>query len=142
MDYRINNEAVIACVIAQVVKRGPYDIPFTIGIVNLLMQESSRNKALEIPGNNAKELKMLFGQLNGDLLGVIMNSMTMLIEGGCLKRQNEKLELTASGNELCQDMNNRKSDMLANIMNDVDVVLFKYDSIDLSSLYQQFWIAL
>ena len=132
----------MACVIAQVAKRGAYDIPFTIGIVNLLMQERSRKKALEIPSNNVKELKMLFGQLNGDLLGVIMNSMTMLIEGGCVKRQDGKIMLTATGNELCQDINNGDSKMLKAIINELDLILFKYDSIDLSSLYQQFWIAL
>lgn len=142
MDYRINNEAIIACVITQVAKRGPYDIPFTIGIVNLLMQERTRKKALDIPGINVKELKMLFGQLDGGLLGAIMNSATMLLEGGCLRRQGKKLVLTATGNELCQDINNCDSKMLKAIVNDLDLVLFKYDSIDLSSLYQQFWIAL
>lgn len=142
MDYRINNEAIIACVIAQVAKRGPFDIPFTIGIVNLLMQERTRKKALAIPGNNVKELKVLFGQLDGGLLGAIMNSATMLLEGGCLKRQDEKLVLTATGNELCQDINNCESKMLKAIIDDLDLIQFKYDSIDLSSLYQQFWIAL
>lgn len=71
-----------------------------------------------------------------------MNSATMLLEGGCLRRQGKKLVLTATGNELCQDINNCDSKMLKAIVNDLDLVLFKYDSIDLSSLYQQFWIAL
>lgn len=141
MDYRINNEAIVACVIAQVVQRGPYDVPFVTGIVNVLMMDSLRKKALAIPSDNVKELGMMFGQLDGDLLGVILNSMAMLIEGGCLERQKGRLALTAVGLELCKEMNDGKCKMLSKILKDIDNVLFKYDSIDNNSLYEQMWIA-
>ena len=100
MDYRINNEAITACVIAQVVKRGPYDIPFVIGMVNLLMQKKCRKKALETSEKNEKNLMMIFGQLDGSLLGVVVNSMAMLIEGGCLQKESGKLFLTEVGQKL------------------------------------------
>lgn len=90
MDYRINNEAIVACVIAQVVKRGPYDIPIVVGAVNLLMRKKFRKKALTTSGDNMKELTMIFGQLDGSLLGVILNSMTMLIEGGMHAKSGRK----------------------------------------------------
>lgn len=141
MDYRINNEAIVGCVIAQVVKRGPYKVPFVIGMVNLLMQDKLRRKVQTTHGDRVKELGMLFGQLDGDLLGVIMNSMTMLIEGGCLERSENTLTLTESGHELCEDMNAGKSKMLAKILNDIDNVLFKYGSIEKNTLYEQMWIA-
>lgn len=141
MDYRINNEAIVACVIAQVVKRGPYDIPFVTGVVNLLMQKKYRKKALTTPGDNVKELTMFFGQLDGSLLGVIFNSMTMLLEGECLQKVDGKLALTETGRKLCQDMNNGNSKLLTDVLTDVDQILFKYECIDLNSLYQQFWIA-
>lgn len=141
MDYRINNEALVACVIAQVVKRGPYDIPFVTGVVNLLMQKKYRKKALTTSGDNVKELTMIFGQLDGSLLGVILNSMTMLIEGGCLQKADGKLILTDSGQKLCQEMICGESKMLNDVLTDVDQILFKYDGIDLKKLYQQFWIA-
>jgi hypothetical protein len=142
MDYRINNEAIIACVIAQVVKRGSYDIPFVIGMVNLLMQKKYRKKALETSGDKAKDLMMIFGQLDGSLLGVIINSMTMLIEGKCLQKESGKLLLTEAGLELCQEMNDNRSKMLSEILTDMNQIIFNYESIDMKSLYQQFWIAL
>ncbi len=142
MDYRINNEAIIACGIAQVVKRGSYDIPFVIGMVNLLMQKKYRKKALETSGDKAKDLMMIFGQLDGSLLGVIINSMTMLIEGKCLQKESGKLLLTEAGLELCQEMNDNRSKMLSEILTDMNQIIFNYESIDMKSLYQQFWIAL
>ena len=141
MDYRINNEAIVGCVIAQVVKRGPYLVPFVTGIVNLLMQDKLRRKILSTPGDRVQELGMLFGQLDGELLGVILNSMTMLIEGGCLERHDDTLSLTGTGIEMCKEMEVGKSRMLAQILKDIDNVLFKYDSIDKNALYEQMWIA-
>ena len=141
MDYRINNEAIVACVIAQVVKRGPYDIPFVMGVVNLLMQKKYRKKALLTPGDKVNELTIIFGQLDGSLLGVILNSMTMLLEGECLQKVDGKLVLTDSGQELCQEMIGWESKMLNDVLNDMDQILFKYECVDLKKLYQQFWIA-
>ena len=136
MDYRINNEAIVACVIAQVVKRGPYDIPIVVGAVNLLMRKKFRKKALTTSGDNVKELTMIFG-----LLGVILNSMTMLIEGGCMQKADGKLVLTDSGQKLCQEMIGGESKILNDVLNDMDQILFKYECVDLKKLYQQFWIA-
>ena len=70
MDYRINNEAIVGCVIAQVVKHGPYEVPFVTGMVNLLMQDKLRRKVLATPGDRVQELGMLFGQLDGELLRI------------------------------------------------------------------------
>ena len=142
MDYRINNEAIIACVIAQVVKRGSYDIPFVIGMANLLMQKKYRKKALEISGDNVRDLVMIFGQLDGSLLGVVINSITMLIEGGCLQKESGKLFLTEVGQKLCQEMNDNRSKMLSEILTDMNQIIFKYEDIDMRNFYQQFWIAL
>jgi hypothetical protein len=141
MDYRINNEAIVACVIAQVVKRGLYDIPFVVGVVNLLMQKKYRKKALVTTGDNVNELTVIFGQLDGCLLGVILNSMTMLLEGGCLKKAEGKLSLTDTGQKMCDEMNCGNSKMLNEVLVDLDQILFKYECIDLNSLYHQFWIA-
>ena len=55
MDYRINNEAIVGCVIAQVVKHGPYEVPFVTGMVNLLMQDKLRRKVLATPGDRVQE---------------------------------------------------------------------------------------
>jgi len=34
MDYRINNEAIVACTIAQVVKQGCTKLPMAVGVTN------------------------------------------------------------------------------------------------------------
>ena len=141
MDYRINNEAIVACVIAQVVKRGPYDIPFVMGVVNLLMQKKYRKKALLTPGDKVNELTIIFGQLDGSLLGVILNSMTMLLEGECLQKVDGKLSLTGTGQKLCDEMNCGNSKILNDVLVDLDQILFKYECVDFKKLYQQFWIA-
>ena len=141
MDYRINNEAIVGCVITQVVRRGPYEVPFVIGMVNMLMQDKLRKRVLTTHGDKVKDLGILFGQLHGDLLSVIMNSLTMMIEGGCLKRHDNMVMLTDAGLELCKEMNDGKSKMLMRILKDIDNALFKYDSIDAKVLYEQMWIA-
>ncbi len=142
MDYRINNEAIVGCVIARVVARCPYEVPFVTGMVNLLMSPRLRKKALKTDASNIKELSAIFGQIDGDLLGVIMNSMTLLLEGGCLRKESEKLQITETGTQLCQDMTDGESGMLNTILKDIDGILFKYDSIAMKRLYEQMWIAL
>lgn len=141
MDYRINNEALVGCVIMQLMRRGPYEVPFVVGMVNLLLQKKLKNKVLNTGADNVEMLGMLFGQIDGDLLDVIINSLTMLIEGRCLKRQDSKLQITDSGQHFCEDMGNGKSKILSDILKGSDEVLFKYDSIDKSLLYNKMWIA-
>lgn len=141
MDYRINNEAIVGCVIAQVVKRGPYEVPFVIGITNLLLQKKLRDIVRKTSADNVDELGLLYGQLDGDLLGVMMNSLTMLIEGGCIERKEGNLLIAESGLQLCDDMLEGKSKLLAAVLKDMDVVLFKYDGIDKRRLYDKMWIA-
>lgn len=141
MDYRINNEAIVGCVIARVVAHGPYEVPFVTGMVNLLMLPRLRKKALKTDASNIKELSAIYGEIDGDLLCVIMNSMTLLLEGGCLQNTENKLVITETGRQLCQDMTDGKSGMLIAILKDIDGILFKYDSIAMKRLYEQMWIA-
>lgn len=142
MDYRLNNEGIVACVIAQVVSRGSYDTPFVTGMTNLLLQDRIRKKAIATMADQVEELKLLLGQLDGMLFGVIVNSMTMLIEGECLRRAGDRLELTMRGIRLCQNMEDGKCEYLSQMIRDLDRILFKYEAIDICSLYQQYWIAL
>lgn len=141
MDYRINNEAIVGCVIARVAERGPYEVPFVTGMVNVLMLPRLRKKAYKTDASNIKELSAIFGQIDGDLLGVIMNSMTLLLEGGCLKNAEGKLEITETGKQLCQDMEDDKCKIMREVLRDMDEILFKFESIDMTKLYEQMWIA-
>ena len=141
MDYRINNEAIVGCVIARVAERGPYEVPFVTGIVNLLMLPSLRKKALRTDASNIKELSTIFGQIEGELLGVIMNSMTLLLEGGCLQNVKNKLVITETGKRLCHDVDDGQCKLLREVLSVIDEILFKFDSIDMTKLYEQMWIA-
>lgn len=141
MDYRINNEAIVGCVIARVTERGSYEVPFVTGIVNLLMLPRLRKKALKTDASNIKDLSTIFGQIDGNLLGVIMNSMTLLLEGGCLQNANNKLVITETGKRLCQDLKDGQCKLLQEVLRDMDEILFKFDSIDKTKLYEQMWIA-
>ena len=140
MDYRINNEALVGSVIMQVVRRGPYEIPFVTGIVNLLMQANLRKKAMKTLANDTKTLMAIFGRLNGDLLGIIVNSMAMLTEGGCLRRKDNQLEVTENGLRLCEEIERIKCELQTEITTDMNEIIFKYECIDLSCLYKQMWI--
>lgn len=141
MDYRINNEAIVSCVIVRVAERGPYEVPFVTGIVNVLMSPKLRKKAYKTDASNIKELSAIFGQIDGNLLGVIVNSMTLLLEGECLQNAEDKLEITETGKLLCQDMEDGKCKILREVLRDMDEILFKFDSIDKTKLYDQMWIA-
>lgn len=140
MDYRINNEAIVACTIAQVVKQGCTKLPMAVGVTNLLMQSSARKKALKT--DDANELAAVFGQLDGGLLTIIMNSLVMLIQGGCMVYLQDQLVLTDEGLSLCASMVDGKSEKLADCIKDIPFVLSKIDSIASDNVFNRFFIAL
>ena len=140
MDYRINNEAVVACTIAQVVKQGCTKLPMAVGVTNLLMQSASRRKVLKT--DDANELAAVFSQLDGGLLTIIMNSLVMLIQGGCMVNRKDQLVLTDAGFALCASMKDGKSKKLADCIKDIPLVLSKMDSIASDNVFNRFIIAL
>ncbi len=140
MDYRINNEALVGSVIMQIVKRGPYEIPFVTGMVNLLMQANLRKKAMQTQANDTKTLMAIYGQLNGNLLGVIVNGMTMLAEGGCLRRNGNQLEVTENGLRMCEEIERKDCELLTEVLSDINEIVFRYECMDTNSLYHQMWI--
>lgn len=140
MDYRINNEAVVACTIAQVVRQGCTKLPMAVGVTNLLMQSSARKKVHKT--DDVNELAAVFGQLDGGLLTIIINSIVMLIQGGCLAFHQDHLELTDDGMKLCASMKDCKSKKLAGCIKDIPLVLSKIDYIAPDAVFKRFFIAL
>ena len=139
MDYRLNNEALTACVVAQVVRNGWSDLTEVLGMTNLLMQPSLRKKAMKM--DEEDELCRLFGQIDGGMLTVIMNSIVMLEEGGCIERYGHNLKLTAQGMALCQAMSDGRSKVLADIVESIPTTLGRYAAIEKENLYNQLHIA-
>lgn len=121
MDYRLNNEAIVACVAAQVVKHGCNQLPAVVVTTNLMMHNQKR--ATLLSEHDEKELAAIVNQVDGGLLTIIMNSLVLMIKGGCMKFAENKLSLTASGHQMCEQMQDGRSDILNVILKDLPVVM-------------------
>ena len=140
MDYRVNNEAVTACVVAQVVRNGCDRLAVVVGLTNLLMHEKERKHFLST--DNVKENTTIVGQLDGGLLTVIINSLVMMIQGECMTFREGVLTLTQSGINLCEQMKDGRSEMLSRIMKDMPAVMDKVVKMEEELLDQIYVISL
>jgi len=140
MDYRINNEALVACTVAQVVHHGCTSLPVVVGVTNLLLQERLRRKALKAEGYD--ELARIVGQLDGGLLTIIMNSLVMMIQGGCLTYHDNRLGLTDQGLKMCDEMADGKSKILTKTIGFIPKVLKKIEPVQPEALFNRYLIAL
>ena len=140
MDYRINNEAVAACVAAQLVRNGCKSLSTIVVLTNLLMHEKERKRLLST--DNEKELDTIIGQLDGGLLTIIMNSLVLMIQGGCMSFEEGVLTLTQSGMSLCEQMKDNRSEMLSVILRDLPAIMEKIVRMKESMFDQRYVIAL
>ena len=140
MDYRINNEADAACVAAQLVRKRCKSLSKVVGLTNLLMHEKERKKLLSI--DNEKEISTITGQLDGGLLTIIMNCLVLMIQGGCMTFGEGDLSLTQSGISMCEQMKDRQSKMLSNILKDMPAIMEKTVRMKESMFDQRYVIAL
>ena len=62
MDYRLNNEAIVGCVAAQVVRSGCQKLSLVVSITNLLMHDAERNKVTSMP--NGMDLTVIVNQID------------------------------------------------------------------------------
>lgn len=128
MDYRLNNEAIVACVAAQVVKHGCRQLPAVVVITNLLMRDQERKKT--IGEQDAKKKTTFVCKVDGGLLTIIMNSLVLLIKGGCMKFADGELSLTSSGYLMCEQMEDGRSDMLNEILKDLPALLEQMEKME------------
>lgn len=140
MDYRINNEAVAACVAAQLVRNGCENLSRVVGLTNLLMHEKERKRLLST--DNEKEIATITGQLDGGLLTIIMNSLVLMIQGGCMTFGEGNLLLTQSGMSMCEQMKDNRSEMLSCILKDLPAIIEKTVRMQESMFDQRYVIAL
>lgn len=140
MDYRLNNEAIVACVAAQVVRRGCHKLPLVVAITNLLMHDAERKKVTKTVTGN--DLTSVVNKIDGGLLTIIMNSLVMLIQGGCMTFGEEELKLTPTGINLCEQMKDRRSKMLSDILRDLPMVMENAENMEEGLLDQRYVIAL
>lgn len=126
MDYRLNNEAIVACVAAQVVNHGCKKLSSVVQLTALLMVDSTRNKAKL--AEKAEIISDAMRMMDGGLLTIIMNSIILLMKGGCMSFANDELNLTQSGMAMCKQMRDERSEMLDGIVKDIPAIIDKIET--------------
>ena len=130
MDYRINNEAIISCVIAQVLKRESCDSLRLSLLVPLLMENKTVNNT---------ELTLVYKEY----LPIVVNSIIILVQGNIVKNRAGIISLTDKGNEFCNGMLNYSSSYrLRTIISEIDTCLEEAQKFSTIELYQKLKIIL
>ena len=76
----------MACVAAQVVRHGCQKLSVVVAVTNLLMHDTERKKVKGL--TDTQRISMIVNQIDGGLLTIIMNSLVMLMKGGCMTFEN------------------------------------------------------
>lgn len=118
----------MACVAAQVVKHGCNQLPAVVVTTNLMMHNQERKNL--IAEQDAKKMDAIVNKVDGGLLTIIMNSFVLMIKGGCMKFEDGKLSLTASGHQMCEQMQDGRSGMLSEILKDLPAVMGKMEKME------------
>lgn len=130
----------MACVAAQVVRHGCQKLSVVVAVTNLLMHDTERKKVKGL--TDTQRISMIVNQIDGGLLTIIMNSLVMLMKGGCMTFENEELVLTEAGLNMCEQMKDGRSNMLVSIMNDMPDVLLKIGAVEGEIMDKRYVIAL
>lgn len=130
----------MACVAAQVVRHGWQKLSVVVAVTNLLMHDTERKKVKGL--TDAQRISMIVNQIDGGLLTIIMNSLVMLMKGGCMTFENGELALTEAGLNMCEQMKDGRSNMLVSIMNDMPDVLVKIGTVEGEIMDKRYVIAL
>lgn len=130
----------MACVAAQVVRHGCQKLSVVVAVTNLLMHDTERKKVKGL--TDAQRISMIVNQIDGGLLTIIMNSLVMLMKGGCMTFENGEFALTEAGLNMCEQMKDGRSNMLVSIMNDMPDVLVKIGAVEGEIMDKRYVIAL
>lgn len=130
----------MACVAAQVLRHGCQKLSVVVAVTNLLMHDTERKKVKGL--TDAQRISMIVNQIDGGLLTIIMNSLVMLMKGGCMTFENGELALTEAGLNMCEQMKDGRSNMLVSIMNDMPDVLVKIGTVEGEIMDKRYVIAL
>lgn len=101
MDYRLNNEALVACIIIEILSRKSVDMLKLSIIVTFLI---SNNK------------DRCFGDKYKDCLPVVLNAALILKESGCIAVNEGVIVLLQEGVELKRQFTNSESRRLTKII--------------------------
>ena len=130
MDYRINNEAIISCVIVKILEQTSCDTLRISLIVPLLMEKLAVRDA---------DLTVRYK----DYLPLVINSISLLMQKKCVQLNNDELLLTKVGLELCENIDAEKmSNRLCSIIERINGLLEDIRDYPTQDLYKQLKIIL
>lgn len=118
----------MACVAAQVVRHGCSQLSSVVVTTNLMMHSQERKNL--IGEQDAKKMDAIVNKVDGGLLTIIMNGLVLMIKGGCMKFEDGELSLTASGHQMCEQMQDGRSGMLSEILKDLPAVMGKMEKME------------
>ena len=126
MDYRLNNEGIVACVATQVVCCGFRKVSEVVAVTNLLMHEDMRKEVKNMVSN--KNLGAIMNRIDGGLLTITMNSLALMVMGGCRRYDDGKLTLTHAGENLCMQIKDGRCHKLNQILKDIPNIIRKIET--------------
>ena len=140
MDIRLNNEALIACVVAQVVSKGLCSVARLTALIPILLNEGFRNKIVKNAQLTERDCYKV-GMEYKELLVPVMNSVIMLIEAKCLFLNKDGLSPIENTKNLCLRMD-KSSKRLSRILADLDPVMKYFDCDTIENNYKKLFICL
>lgn len=143
MDYRLNNEALIACCISPLIERRSLTVAQITLVLTILLNDSMRRIILTTPRiviDNKKFNKISLSYQ--ELLPYIMNSLVLLIQSGCIILEKDAIKKLPLNSHLSEVIEDRSVGRLRDILNDMETVLDRICSYEISTLYKELNISL
>ena len=117
----------MACVAAQVVNHGCQRLLSVVVTTNLLMHSQGRKDIMA--EKDIKRITTIVNLVDGGLLTIIMNSLVLMIQGGCMMFKDGELSLTEPGKQMCEEMKDGRSSMLSEVLKDMPTVVEKMEGV-------------
>lgn len=140
MDHRLNNEALIACVVAQIVSKGACSVPKVAALIPMLLNDRFRDKVAHGKRLSDKDYYTI-GMDYRELLVHVMNSIILLIDGKCIILDKGELRPLDRNRELCDSMGD-SSKRLTSIINQIDAALDWFANDSMVNNYKKLYISL
>lgn len=143
MDYRLNNEALIACCISLLIERRSLTVAQITLLLTILLNDGVRRFILTTPrigydNKNFNKISLSYQEL----LPYIMNSLVLLGQSGCINIEKDAIKKLPLNSRLSADIEDRSAGRLRRILNDLEAVLNWICSYEISKLYKELNISL
>lgn len=143
MDYRLNNEALIACCISPLIERKSLTVAQITLILTILLNDSVRHHILTTPEigiDNKKYSKISLSYQ--ELMPYIMNSLVLLIQSGCIAIEGDSIKKLPPNYHLSGVIKVSSDGRLKHILDDMEAAMDYICSHEISALYKELNIRL